>query len=69
MESPKLGVLQITQEGIIGISSQFSEEPDSDEGIQLIAHFMGLLLTFIGEPMMMTLLYDAWPDETFVSKS
>ncbi|WP_324958226.1 hypothetical protein [Oligoflexus sp.] len=34
-------------------------------GPNVVAHLLGLLDTFIGESLMITLLSDAWPSETF----
>ncbi len=42
----------------------FAERTVGDGGIALIAHLLGLLVTFIGEPITLNLLADAWPDES-----
>ncbi|WP_141731995.1 hypothetical protein [Oligoflexus tunisiensis] len=34
-------------------------------GVVIVAHLLGLLDTFIGESLMVTLLSDAWPSESF----
>ena len=38
------------------------EEVAIDPIVAIIAHFLGLLVTFIGEPLTLRLLRDAWPD-------
>lgn len=74
-EQPSLRILRLTADGAMKKIHEESENadsevptPDDGAGDLLIAHLLGLLLTFIGESLMMTLLYDAWPDETFVSR-
>jgi hypothetical protein len=38
----------------------------AEAGTMLIAEFLGLLVTFIGESLMLVLLRDAWPDLTIL---
>ena len=37
---------------------------NTDGGVVLIAHLLGLLATFIGESITLRLLREAWPEET-----
>jgi hypothetical protein len=37
-------------------------EPGADGGAAVVAHLLGLLVTFIGEPLTRQLVRDAWPD-------
>lgn len=74
-ESRSLNALWVAADGRIEKISEASENADSDistpddgSGRVLIAHLLGLLFIFIGEALMMTLLFDAWPDENFVSR-
>ncbi|HVK09314.1 MAG TPA: hypothetical protein VM597_11100, partial [Gemmataceae bacterium] len=34
----------------------------SEGGVEVVAHLLGLLVTFIGEPLTLRLVRDAWPD-------
>lgn len=38
------------------------EQNAGDAVIAIVAHFLGLLVTFIGEPLTLRLVRDAWPD-------
>ena len=40
------------------------EEIAGDPIVAIVAHFLGLLVTFIGEPLTLRLVRDAWPDAT-----
>lgn len=62
----------ISPDGILVISEPTSLQGQpistnlpNDEGAILIAHLLALLATFVGEHLMLTLLSDAWPDESF----
>ncbi len=39
-----------------------SGEGGTDEAATIIVHLLGLLVTFIGEPLTLQLVRDAWPD-------
>ena len=39
-----------------------AREPGGDGGAAVVAHLLGLLVTFIGEPLTRQLVRDAWPD-------
>jgi hypothetical protein len=80
-ESPSLCAVQITAEGALqGLgevehqismdkdlngSQQAGEDPPGEAGAILIAHILGLLLTFLGEAITLSLLRNAWPNATF----
>jgi hypothetical protein len=81
METPSLCAVQISADGALqGLSdvesqttmemdqagSQRSgEDPPGESGAILIARILGLLLTFLGEALTLSLLRNAWPDATF----
>jgi hypothetical protein len=46
-------------------SRQAGEDPPGEAGAILIARILGLLLTFLGEALTLSLLRNAWPDATF----
>jgi len=47
------------------VKGRTSEFQSNDRGIILIARLLGLLHTFLGEALTLSLLRDAWPDATF----
>jgi hypothetical protein len=57
-ETPLLGAWEVNPDGslqgLIGESAQ--------SGSVLIAHLLGLMITFIGESLTLRLLHDVWPD-------
>ena len=56
---------QITIETDQAGSQQSGEDPPGEDGAILIASILGLLLTFLGEALTLSLLRNAWPDATF----
>lgn len=59
-DEPALQQVTISANG----SLEGLEEVADDPIIVIIAHFLGLLVTFIGEPLTLRLVRDAWPDAT-----
>ena len=45
------------------------EQPIGDDGIAVIARLLGLLLIFLGEPITLRLLRNAWPSEVFEDRN
>ncbi len=39
-----------------------SEGHDTDDAAAIIVHLLGLLVTFVGEPLTLQLVRDTWPD-------
>jgi len=62
LESPQLSVVQITANGGLRGLGEVESQTDSDEngeaGIILIAHLLGLFLTFLGEATTLRLIED-----------
>jgi hypothetical protein len=58
-EVPALNALQIQADSsLVGLS----EDDDSVDGeVVLVAHILGLLVTFVGEALMLRFVNDAWP--------
>lgn len=58
-EVPTLSALQINADSsLVGLS----EDDDFADGeVVLVAHILGLLVTFVGEALMLRLVNDAWP--------
>ena len=65
-EAPSLGVFQVTADGdlqgLSDIEPQIDKHHDGDGDVILIAELLGLLITFIGEPLTLRLVQDAWPE-------
>jgi hypothetical protein len=70
-EAPSLGTVHIAANGsLLGL---IEHEPQNDNdmdragdgGILLIAHLVGLLHTFLGEALTISLLRNAWPGASF----
>ena len=68
-EAPSLNAVQVAADGSLkgleGLASQTDKEQARDGGAILIAHLIGLLLTFIGEGLTLRLVQDVWPEAAF----
>ena len=53
-----------------GLETLAAEEADggTEAAVALSAHLLGLLVTFIGEPMTLRLVREGWPDASFDAK-
>jgi hypothetical protein len=68
MESPSLNMVRVRADGSVegfdGVEGE--QEPagavGGQAGIVLLAHLLELLVTFIGKPLTLRLVRDAWPD-------
>jgi hypothetical protein len=60
-QDPRLSVAQIKPDGSLEGLSDLGKQDQATEVI-LIAQLFGLLVTFIGESLTLSLLLDAWPD-------
>ena len=56
---PCLNMVQVNADGSLEGLSEFC---DGEAGVMLIAQLLGLLVNFIGEPLTLRLVDDAWPD-------
>jgi hypothetical protein len=57
-ESPALGAWQVNADGSLESMNGEAEE----SGSVLIAHLIGLMITFIGESLTLRLVHDVWRD-------
>jgi hypothetical protein len=68
-EAPSLSAVQVTPDGDLQGLGEFNPKIDkhqTDGGeVILIAQLLGLLHTFIGEPLTLRLVQDVWPDAAF----
>ena len=60
-EDPSLDPVQV---GLNGTLDGFDEggQRDAEAGVAVLVHFLGLLVTFIGESSTLGLVRDAWPE-------
>ena len=60
---PELSTVQIEPDGSLeGFSDLDNQDEIAEAGVRLIAELLGLLVTFIGESLMLVLVRDGWPD-------
>jgi hypothetical protein len=60
---PGLSAVQVKPDGSLeGLSGLGNQDQAAEAGVILIAQLLGLLVTFIGESLMLSLVLDAWPD-------
>lgn len=58
-ELPTLRALQVQADGSLGGLTEGAGVADGE--VVLVAHVLGLLVTFVGEALMLRLVSDAWP--------
>ena len=65
-EVPSLEAVQVRADGSLQGFDQDEQGQDAEttmnRDVVLVAHLLGLLVTFIGAPLTMRLLRDAWPE-------
>jgi hypothetical protein len=65
-EVPSLAAVQVradgSLEGLDGAGPDQIAGAGSEAGVVIVAQLLGLLVTFIGEPLTLRLVRDAWPD-------
>ena len=65
-EFPSLAAVQVRADGSLGGLDEPSRGQDAGAGgearVAVVAHLIGLLMTFIGQPLTMGLVRDAWPE-------
>jgi hypothetical protein len=59
-EVPSLGAARVQPDGSLDGLDGVGQ--DTDAGLIVVSRLLGLLLTFIGEPLTLGLVNDAWPD-------
>ena len=62
--SPSLASVRVRPDGSLEGFVETEQGQDEDAGAIVLAQLLGLLATFIGEPMMLRIVHDAWPDAT-----
>lgn len=68
IEVPSLSRVTIDSDcSLDGLEALVANEADggAEAAVALSAHLLGLLVTFIGEPLTLRLLRESWPDASF----
>ena len=61
-EVPALHAVHARPDGSLEGWNGIRRTQDAEAGVVVVAHLLGLLVTFIGEPLTHRLVRDAWPD-------
>lgn len=62
-ELPSLSVVQVRADGSVEGFDGIEESQEAGQaGVTLVAHLLGLLVTFVGEHITLSTVRDAWPD-------
>ena len=68
---PALKTLRVQSDGKLDRFGELAQSQDPEAilngAIALVAHLLGLLMTFIGQPITLRLVQDAWPDASIDS--
>jgi hypothetical protein len=68
-EAPSLSAVQVAADGSLQGLDELEPQIDKDQaregGVILIAHLIGLLLTFIGEGLTLSMVQAVWPEAAF----
>ena len=68
IEFPSLNRITVNPDcSMDGLEALVADEPDRgvEATVALAAHLLGLLVTFIGEPLTLRLVRESWPDVSF----
>ena len=70
-QNSTLGAFCVTQDARLEAvkGSPIASPPNDDAGVLFIAQLLGLLATFIGEPLTLNLIAEAWPDFSVTDSS
>ncbi len=60
--SPPLSSLRMRPDGSLEGLDVLDQDQVADAGTVVLAQLLGLLVIFIGEPLMLRLVHDVWPD-------
>ncbi|MPZ47224.1 MAG: hypothetical protein GEV05_28455 [Betaproteobacteria bacterium] len=67
-EAPSLDRIAVNSDcSMDGLEALAADEADggAEAAVALAAHLLGLLVTFIGEPLTLRLVRESWPDASF----
>ena len=63
-EHPSLHGVRVRPDGTLAATDGADAIPAAEAGVVLVAHLLGLLVTFIGEPVALELVRGVWPEAT-----
>ncbi len=68
-ENPALAAVRVRDDGSLDGLDDPGPGAGADDppGVAVVAHLVGLLVTFIGEPLTLGLVRDAWPGQTWTA--
>jgi len=66
-QNPRLAQCNVKPDG--SLEGLGTEEQDAEAGVTLIAQLLELLVTFIGEGLVMNLVLDSWPNFTGITST
>jgi len=61
-EVPALDPVKVNPDGSLEGFDGNEQNQDVEAGVAVVAQLLGLLVTFVGEPLSRSLVRDAWPD-------
>lgn len=64
-EDHSLSTVHVKPDGSLDGLNELHNDEAEEAGVMLIAHLLGLLATFIGESLMLSLVREAWPELPF----
>ena len=63
VQEPRLSAVRVKPDGSLeGLSDLGSQDQVAEAGVVLIAELLGLLVTFIGESLMLSVVLEVWPE-------
>ena len=69
VEDPSLQCVKIGEDGRLEGFEQLAADSSTGAGTAITAHLLCLLITFIGETLMLTLVREAWPDTSLYNSN
>ena len=62
-QAPRLSTVRVKPDGSLeGLHGLGDQDQAAEAGVVLIAELLGLLVTFIGESLMLSLVLEVWPE-------
>jgi hypothetical protein len=59
---PSLEAVEVRLDGSLESTKEIERNEDPEGGVVVVVQLLGLLVTLIGEPLMLSLVRDAWPN-------
>ena len=65
-EVPSLATVHLRSDGSLEGFDRIEQTQEPEAGVIVMAQLLGLLVTFIGEPLTLRIVRDAWPDSIVI---